>query len=127
MNKVPLAYELKKKPDFKHINIVYKKFWSKCEGVGVDEKKDLSIERPIVAPAEYNIRSKEKKLVDAMVVYLLNLLDQKSRQTMCVMLKDRISKPTSWEEIKDREFYIINEQHSMAASKKIDNKGRQQD
>ena len=35
------------------------------------------------------------------------------------MLKDRISKPTSWEEIKDGEFYIINGQHNVAASKKI--------
>ena len=74
---------------------MYKKFWSECEGAyifGVDEKKDLSIERLVPAPAEYNIRSKEKKLVDAMVVYLLNLPDWKSRQTLCVMPKDRISK-----------------------------------
>ena len=35
------------------------------------------------------------------------------------MLKDRISKPTSWEEITDGEFYIINGQHSVVANKKI--------
>ena len=122
MSKIPLAYESQKKPDFKHINIVYKKFWSECEGAymfGVDEKKNLSIERLVPAPVEYNIRSKEKKLVNAMVVYLLNLPDRKSRQTLCFMPKDRISKPTSWEEIKDEEFYIINGQHSVAANKKI--------
>ena len=61
----------------------------------IDEKKDLSIERLVAAPTKYNIWSKEKKLVDAMVMYLLNLPDQKSRQTLCVMPNDRISKPTS--------------------------------
>ena len=111
MSKVPLVYESQKKPNFKHINIVYKKFWSECKGAyvfGVDEKKDLSIERLVNAPMQYNIRSKEKKLVDAMVMYLLNLLNRKSRQMLCVMPKDRISKPTSWKENNDGEFYIIN-------------------
>ena len=86
---------------------------------GVDEKNDTFIERLVAAIVEYNIRSKEKKLVDAMVLYLLNLQDRKSWQMLCVMPKDRISKPTSWEEIKDGEFYIIIGQHSVAASKKI--------
>ena len=111
MSKVQLAYESQKEPDFKHINTVYKKFWSECKDAyvfGVDEKKDLSIARLVSASAKYNIHSKEKKLIDAMVLYLLNLPDQKPRQTLSVMPKDRISKPTSWEEIKDGEFYIIN-------------------
>ena len=86
---------------------------------GVDEKKDLSIERLVAAPTEYNIQSKEKKHIDAMVLYLLNLPDRKSQQTLCVMPKDRISKPISWEEIIDEEFYIIKGQHSVAAKKKI--------
>ena len=76
MSKVPLEYESQKKPNFKHINTVYKKFWSKYESAyvfGVDEKKDLTIERLVAAPAEYNIWSKEKKLDNAMVLYLLNL------------------------------------------------------
>ena len=78
MSKVPLAYESQKEPNFKHINTVYKKFWSECESAymfGVDEKKDLSIERLVVASVEYNIWSKEKKLIEAMVLYLLNLPD----------------------------------------------------
>ena len=70
-------------------------------------------------PTEYNIRSKEEKLVDAMVIYLLNLPDWKARQTLCVMPTNRIEKPTSWEEIKDGDFYIINGQHSVAASRLI--------
>ena len=71
------------------------------------------------APAEYNIRSREYKLVDAMVIYLLNLPDRKARQTLCIMSTNRTGKPTSWEEIKDGDFYIINGQHNVAASRLI--------
>ena len=79
MSKVPSLYEPQKKVDLKHINEVYKKFWSECEDAyifEVDAKKELSIDRLVDAPAEYNIRSKEDKLVDAMVIYLLNLPDR---------------------------------------------------
>ena len=116
---MPSLYEPQKKADFKHINAVYKKFWSECEVTyifGVDAKRELSIDQLVDAPAEYNIWSREDKLVDAMVIYLLNLPDRKARQTLCVMPTNRTSKPASWEEIKDGEFYIINGQHSVVAS-----------
>ena len=111
MSKVPSSYEPQKKADFKHINEVYKKFWSECEDAyiyGVDVKKELSIDRMVDVPVDYNIRSREDKLVDAMVIYLLNLPDRKAQQTLCVMPMNRTEKPTSWEEIKDGDFYIIN-------------------
>ena len=122
MSKVLSSYEPQKKADFKHINTVYKKFWSECEDAyifRVDAKKELSIDKMVDAPAEYNIRLRENKLVDAMVIYLLNLPNWKARQTLCVMPTNRTSKPMSWEEIKDGEFYIINGQHSVAASRLI--------
>ena len=101
---------------------MYKKFWSEYEDAyifGVDEKKALSIDKMVDAPAEYNIHSRENKLVDAMVIYLVNLPERKARQTLCVMPRNRTEKPSSWEEIKDGEFYIINRQHSVAASRLI--------
>ena len=122
MSKVPSSYEPQKKANFKHITEVYKKFWSECEDAyifGVDAKNELSIDRMVDAPAEYNIRCREDKLVDAMVIYLLSLLDRKARQMLCVMPTDRTEKPMSWEEIKDGDFYIINGQHSVAASRLI--------
>ena len=122
MSKVPSSYEPQKKANFKHITAVYMKFWSECEDAyifGVDEKKELSIDRMVDAPTEYNIRSREDKLVDAMVIYLLNLPNRKARQTLCVMPTNRTEKPSSWEEIKDGKFYIINGQHSVAASRLI--------
>ena len=57
--------------------------------------------------------------MQAMVLYLLNLPDRKAKQTLCVMLEERSSKPQQWEEIKDGRFYIINGQHSVAASLSI--------
>ena len=71
------------------------------------------------APAEYNIRSREDKLVDAMVIYLLNLPERKVHQMLRIMPRNRTEKPSSWEEIKDSDFYIINGQHSVAVSKLI--------
>ena len=81
MSNVSSSYELQKKAHFKHINTVYKKFWSECEDAyifGVDAKRELSIDQLVDAPVEYNIRSREDKLVNAMVIYLLNLPDQKA-------------------------------------------------
>ena len=86
MSKVPSSYEPQKKADFKHITAVYKKFWSECEDAyifEVDEKKELSINKMVDASAEYNIRSREDKLMDAMVIYLLNLPDRKARCVSC--------------------------------------------
>ena len=98
MSKVPLSYEPQKKANFKHIHAVYKKFWSKCEDAyifGVDAKRELSIDQLVDVPTEYNIRSREDKLVDAMVIYLLNLPERKTRQTLCMMPTNRMEKPTS--------------------------------
>ena len=122
MSKVPSLYEPQKKANFNHINPVYKKLWLECEDgyiFGVDAKKELSINQLVDAPAEYNICSRDDKLVDAMVIYFLNLPHRKARQTLSVMPTNRTSKPTSWEEIKDGEFYIINGQHNVATSKLI--------
>ena len=126
MNKVPSSYEPQKKAYFKHITVVYKKFWSECEDAyifGVDAKKELSINKMVDAPAEYNIRSREDKLVDVMVIYLLNLPDRKACQMLCVMPTNRIEKPTSWAKIEDGEFYIINGQHSVSACRLITQMG----
>ena len=46
---------------------------------GVDAKKELSIDQLVDASAEYNIQSREEKLVDEMVIYLLKLPDRKAR------------------------------------------------
>ena len=122
MTQIPSSYDERATPDYKHITAVYKKFWEECEDAyifGVDFRKDVSIERLKNVPADFNIRVKEDRLVQAMVVYLLNLPHRKARQTLCIMPIGLTSKPQSWEEIKDGSFYVINGQHSVAASLKI--------
>ena len=122
MTQVPSTYDERASPDFKHIMAVYRKFWTDCEDAyifGVDFRKDISIHRLIEAPLEFNIRMKEMKLVQAMVLYLLNLPDRKAKQILCVMPEGRTSKPQLWEEIKDGRFYIINGQHNVAANLSI--------
>ena len=50
--------------------------------------------------------------------YFLNMPDQTARQTLCIMPQsDR--RPTSWDEVKDGRFCIINGQHSVAASQSM--------
>ena len=126
MGEVPQSWQPQVKPDFKHLNQVYQKFWTECEDAyvfGVNEKKDLPLHKLVDAPSEFNIREKEQKVVESMMVYLLNLLDRMTRQTICVMPAKTTTKPSSWDDIKDDDFWIINGQHSVAASKLITDDG----
>ena len=111
------------KPDYKNVSAMYKQYWETCTSAyifGVDEKKLLPIERLITAPAEFNVRVREDNIVKEMLHYLVNIPDKTTKQTLCVMPvmnKNNRRQPESWDEVKDRQFYIINGQHSVAASK----------
>jgi hypothetical protein len=48
--------------------------------------------------------------------YFVNMPDPSEKQTLCVM-PDTNEKPKTWEEISIGNFFIINGQHSVAASK----------
>ena len=52
-----------------------------------------------------------------LVNWLLNMLDKSTRQTLCVMPVGFNEKPTEWKDIKNGNFFIINNQHSVKASK----------
>ena len=85
---------------------------------GIGDKKEIDISQLIEAPSTFNIkRSKQANIVQDMVNYLLNIPDKSTKQTLCVMPVGFSVKPTEWEEIKDKVFYIINRQHSVEASK----------
>ena len=56
--------------------------------------------------------------MNKMMHFLCQMPDLSVKQTLCVM-PNTDEKPTNWEEIKDGKFFIINEQHSVAASQKM--------
>ena len=115
-----MSLETNKKPHCKQATLAYKNFWSTCTDAfifGVDTKFSLPIDRLVSAPAHLNVRVSEKTIVDGMIHYLLHLPDQSTRQTLCVMPKGHDEKLDSWESVKDGEFYIINGQHTLEASK----------
>ena len=51
---------------------------------------------------------------------MINMSDKSQKQTLCVMPKLDV-KPTKLEDMLKCDFWIINEQHSVAASKEMMN------
>ena len=50
--------------------------------------------------------------------YLINMPDRSTRQTLCIMPQTK-EKPTSFQEIEDGSFWIINGQHNVEASRSM--------
>ena len=129
MTLVPEALRTDNKPDYKNVSAMYKQYWETCTSAyifRVDEKKPLPIERLIAAPAEFNVRVKEDNIVKEMLHYLVNIPDKTTKQTLCVMpvmKKNNRQQPESWDEVKDGQFYIINGQHNVEASKMMMEEG----
>ena len=66
----------------------------------------------------------QPEIVKSFKAELVQLGDEKIRQKICLMPIDRESKllqekPRSWDDIKDRNFMIINSQHSITTSKEL--------
>lgn len=130
LTEIPMSLEVTRKPDYKLATVAYKNFWSSCTDAflfGVDTKFNLPIDQLVNAPADLNIRVSEENIVEGMMHYLLHLPDRSTRQTLCVMPKGQNYKPGNWETIANGEFYIINGQHSVAASKLMQNIGLDDD
>ena len=88
---------------------MYKKFWTTCEDAyvfDIGDKKEIDISQLIEAPATFNIRSKQRNIVEDMINYLLNIPDKSTKKTLCVMPVGHSKKPTEWEDIKGGLFYI---------------------
>ena len=129
MTLVSEALRTDNKPDYKNVSAIYKQYWETCTSAyifEVDEKKPLPIERLIAAPTKFNVRVKEDNIVKEMLHYLVNIPDKTMKQILCmmpVMKKNNRRQPESWDEVKDEQFYIINGQHSVAASKMMMEEG----
>ena len=119
---VPLPYDSKKSHDYIASAGAYKAYWKHCTDAyifGLEEKKSISIEQLIKAPEDLNIRSFEMKLAEDIMTYLWEMPDKSMKQTLCVMPVDcsEKPKPEDWPSLERKNFYIINGQHSVTASK----------
>jgi len=85
---VPKTLRANKKPDYKLVSMIYKRYWETCNSAyifGAQEKKELPIERLIDAPTEFNVRVKEDTIIQEMMNYLMNIPNKSTKQTLYVM------------------------------------------
>ncbi|KAG0594345.1 hypothetical protein M758_UG069000 [Ceratodon purpureus] len=72
----------------------------------------------VPAPAAWTIRAYEKRGMEEMKNYLVNMPDRAQKQTLCLM-PDTKARPQQEEDLEGCTFHIINGQHSVAASKSL--------
>ena len=104
--------------DLEAIRKIYERFWMECQGCfifDIDEKREVRIDQLDFAPLDWTIRAYEERGMEQMRHYFLNMLNRSAKQTICVMPQSA-ERPTTWDEIKEGKFWIINGQHSVAAS-----------
>lgn len=89
-----------------------------CFVFQMDQKRELRLDQLEQAQSGWTIRAYEERGMEETQHFLLHMPDRTARQTHCVMPQTN-EKPTSWNEIKDGKFWIINGQHSVAVSKSI--------
>lgn len=103
-----------------------------CYPFGVEATFEVHIDQMIVAQDARHkqdavvVRACEMKIVQNLKRVYTEMGDIKQRQTICLtpcteegLLLER--KPESWDEIKDGMFLIINGQHSVTASRQLQN------
>ena len=84
----------------------------------------VHIKQCIPANENFIIRTLQRDILDAVKNELVQLGDVNQRQKVCLTPIDSNNKllkkrPTTWDEIKNGRFMIINGQHSIMASKEL--------
>ena len=121
LTEVPVELEDGDEADFEAIRKIYERFWMECLGCfifEIDEKREVWIDQLDFAPLDWMIRAYEKRGMEQMRHYFLNMPDRTAKQTICIMPQSA-ERPTSWDDIKEGRFWIINGQHSVAANQSI--------
>ena len=92
-----------------------------CFFMGRDFKFEVNIAQCHLAPPEKCVRAKEDAYVDWMVTQILGGQFKDDRQTIVVMPQGlkRMPTPEMWPAICKGDFWLIDGQHSVEASKKI--------
>lgn len=84
----------------------------------------VRIELCIVAKAQFVIRGMEEGIVCSTMDFLVQLGEINQYQKICIYPLDKDGepmkrKPNSWDKMKDGKFVLINGQHSVEASRRL--------
>ena len=119
ITQVPSELEPSKEFDYTEIANIYHKFWTECQSCfvfGIDEKHEVNIDQLERAPEDWTVRVYEEHGMEKLCHYLINMPDKSTKQTFRIMLQTK-ERPTSFRNIEDGNFWIIKGQHSVEASK----------
>lgn len=112
----------KKILDYKESMEVFKNYWALCQDsyvFGTEKTFTIPIERLHTPPANLNVRNLEQHKVASTMHFLIEMANKDKKNTLCVFPKDKLLKPESWEDIMDGDFYMVNGQHCVEASKQL--------
>ena len=121
ITQIPAKLEPGQEFDYAKVTNIYNKFWMKCQHCfvfGVDEKHKVNIDHLECAPVDWTVRAYEDHGMEKLRHYLINMPDRSTKQTLCIMSQKK-ERPTSFRKIEDENFWIINGQHSVEASKSM--------
>ncbi|KAG0597317.1 hypothetical protein M758_UG327900, partial [Ceratodon purpureus] len=110
--------------DFDSANRIYQNFFADCQDEfvfktnGQPKKFSVDVTRCKPAPAHWTIRAYEKRGMEEMKNYLVNMPDRTQKQTLCLM-PDTKARPQQEEDLEGCTFHIINGQHRVAATKSL--------
>lgn len=113
--------------DFQKITKEQRQFWEECgQCFPFNSTFSVTIEQCVQAKAQFVIRGLEEGIVRSTMDFLVKLGEVNQRQKICICPVDEdgeplIRKPTSWDSIKDGNFMLINGQHSVEASRRLQN------
>ena len=111
-----------KEIDYEESCKIYEGYWAECTDsyiFGIATKFKISIDQLETPPENLNIRGLEEAGVKKTMNYLLEMPDPDKKMTLCAMPINVKEKPSSFDVIKDGKFYMINGQHSVEASKRM--------
>lgn len=101
---------------------VFQNYWALCRDsyiFGTDTTYNIPTKQLLTPPASLNVRNLEQKKVASTMHFLIEMSNKEKKNTLCVFPKDKLVKPESWDEIKDGDFYMVNGQHCIEASKQL--------
>ncbi|CAA9336781.1 hypothetical protein AVDCRST_MAG94-2149, partial [uncultured Leptolyngbya sp.] len=122
LTEIPTELRPGEQADYTSTTDIFEKYWSDCQDCylfDISVKKELEVSQLFPAPEDWTIRAFEQKGMEVIMKFLMEMPDKTDKQTLCVMpavVDDEVT-AENWDELKKGKFWIINGQHSVAASK----------